>query len=327
MQYEDDTALAGLNSAQREAVSTDASRVLVLAGAGSGKTRVLVQRMIWQATRGIPLSKMLAVTFTNKAAGEIRTRIEAQLGMSSRGCWYGTFHGLAHRMLRLHWKEANLPESFQVIDTDDQQRIIKRLIRELRLDEKKYPYRKIAQRINACKDDGLQGALAEERLSDRYLGAQIKIYQAYEALCQQAGLVDFAELLLRAWSLLNNHPALLEHYQKRFQMLLVDEFQDTNAIQYRWITQLVSPETLLFVVGDDDQSIYGWRGARVENINRLERDCKPLQVFRLEQNYRSTGAILDLANKLIAHNPNRMPKTLWTDRSAGDGIGFIMARK
>lgn len=318
-QHDESLLLAGLNEAQQKAVSTESNRVLVLAGAGSGKTRVLVQRMIWMARRGVSLRNMFAVTFTNKAANEIRERVENELGLSSRGCWFGTFHGLAHRMLRMHPKEARLPDSFQIIDASDQQRIIKRVMRELQVDEKRFSPRLIAQKISACKDRGLQGASAEERLAERQI---ISVYQRYEALCQQSGLVDFSELLLRAWNLLDRNPALLSLYRERFRLILIDEFQDTNLIQYHWMRQLISPESSLFAVGDDDQSIYGWRGAEVENINRLGEEYPSLEIIRLEQNYRSTGEILELANRVIAHNSDRMPKKLWTDQVKGEGVGF-----
>lgn len=323
MESEIHPLLAELNPAQREAVSTESLRVLVLAGAGSGKTRVLVHRMVWLAQQGkIRPHEMMAVTFTNKAANEMRSRVESLLGNSLCGGWTGTFHGLSHRFLRLNWEQAGLPETFQVIDSDDQLRIIKRLVRDMNLDEQKYVPRKIAHRINASKDEGIRSADAKSRSrwNDRQQPHLIRIYHAYEMLCQQSGLVDFGELLLRSYELLQTHPDLLQRYQSRFKLLLVDEFQDTNTIQYRWFKQLVTPETSLFVVGDDDQSIYGWRGARVDNIHRVERDFAPVHLCRLEQNYRSSGAILELANKLIIHNSNRMEKKLWTSHGEGSAI-------
>ncbi len=301
-----------LNEAQRQAVCAPAGNVLVLAGAGSGKTRVLVHRIAWLlAAEGVSPYGILAVTFTNKAAGEMRARIEQLLGIPASGLWVGTFHGIAHRLLRAHWKEADLPQSFQIMDSEDQQRAIRRLIREMGLDENQWSPREVQWYINARKDEGLRPEHLQHH-NDVYLRHMIEIYQAYELMCRRHGVVDFAELLLRAHELWLQHPQLLKHYQQRFHHILVDEFQDTNTIQYAWIRMLAGQSGQVFAVGDDDQSIYGWRGARVENIHQFSNDFSNTQVFRLEQNYRSTGNILAAANALIANNSGRLGKNLWT---------------
>jgi len=314
-----------LNDAQREAVTAAQTPLLVLAGAGSGKTRVLVHRVAWLIqVDGVSPYGILAVTFTNKAAGEMRSRIEQLIGVPTRGMWVGTFHGLAHRLLRAHWKEAGLPQTFQVLDSDDQYRIIRRVLKALELDESRWPPRQVQWFINARKDEGQRPANIDHR-GDPYQRQQIAIYQAYEDLCQRSGLVDFAELLLRAHELWLKNPAILQHYQQRFQHILVDEFQDTNTIQYAWLRVLAGNSARITIVGDDDQSIYGWRGARIENLQRFERDFTGSRTLRLEQNYRSTGAILKAANALIAHNDGRFGKNLWTAGDEGDPIQLYTA--
>ncbi|AXA64606.1 MULTISPECIES: DNA helicase II [Pseudomonas] len=311
--------LNSLNDAQRQAVAAPLGRQLVLAGAGSGKTRVLVHRIAWliQVERASPHS-LLSVTFTNKAAAEMRHRIEQLLGMSPQGMWVGTFHGLAHRLLRAHWQEAGLSQNFQILDSDDQQRIVKRVIRELGLDEQRWPARQAQWFINGQKDEGLRPQHIQAA-GDLFLSTMRSIYEAYEAACARAGVIDFSELLLRALDLWRNNPSLLEHYQRRFQHLLVDEFQDTNAVQYAWLKHLAQNGASLMVVGDDDQSIYGWRGAKIENIQQFNEDFSA-EIIRLEQNYRSTDTILKAANGLIAHNFGRLGKELWTDTGEGEAI-------
>ncbi len=312
--------LDGLNAAQREAVSSPPCSTLVLAGAGSGKTRVLVHRIAWLIqVEGVSPWGILAVTFTNKAAREMRTRIEELLGYPVGGMWVGTFHGLAHRLLRAHWQEANLPKGFQILDSDDQFRLVKRVIRELNLDDAKWPPRQAQWFINEQKDEGRRPQHLEDG-GDLWRRQMIRIYTAYQAACERSGSVDFAELLLRAQELWRDRPDVLHHYRERFQHILVDEFQDTNAIQYAWLRLLAGDRDNLFVVGDDDQSIYGWRGARVENIQDFTRHFPGTQLVKLEQNYRSTGNILRGANAVIAHNPGRLGKELWTEVGEGEPI-------
>jgi len=314
-----------LNDAQREAVTASQDPLLVLAGAGSGKTRVLVHRVAWLVqVEGISPYGILAVTFTNKAAGEMRSRIENLIGVPTRGMWVGTFHGLTHRLLRAHWQEAGLPQAFQVLDSDDQFRIIRRILKSLELDESRWPPRQVQWFINARKDEG-QRAQHIEHKGDPYQRQQIIIYQTYEELCQRSGLVDFAELLLRAHELWLKNPELLAHYQQRFQHILVDEFQDTNTIQYAWLRVLAGKRANITIVGDDDQSIYGWRGARIENLQRFEKDFPGARTLRLEQNYRSTGVILKAANTLIANNDARLGKNLWTEGNEGEPIQLYAA--
>ncbi|KAF1688693.1 DNA helicase II [Pseudoxanthomonas taiwanensis] len=309
--------LDGLNAAQREAVSAPPGHYLVLAGAGSGKTRVLTHRIAWlNEVLGVPTHGILAVTFTNKAAGEMRARADQLLRHGARGMWIGTFHGLAHRLLRLHWNEARLPESFQVLDAEDQLRLVKRVAQQLELEEGRFPPRQIAWWINAQKDEGRRPQHIQA-VNDPWTEALRRAYELYQERCDRAGLVDFAELLLRAHELLRDNPALLQHYRTRFRDLLIDEFQDTNAIQYAFVRVLAGDTGRVFVVGDDDQAIYGWRGARVENVQQFLRDFPGARTIRLEQNYRSTANILNAANAVIAHNPDRIGKQLWTD--AGDG--------
>ncbi len=317
--------LDGLNEVQREAVSAPPSSTLVLAGAGSGKTRVLVHRIAWLVgVEGVSPWGVLAVTFTNKAAREMRHRIEHLLQEPIGGMWVGTFHGLAHRLLRAHWKEANLPQNFQILDSDDQFRMIKRIIRELDLDEARWPPRQAQWFINQQKDEGRRAQHMDDG-GDPYQRQMIRIYQAYQDACNRAGAVDFAELLLRAHELWRDRPDVLQHYRERFAHILVDEFQDTNSIQYAWLRLLSGDRDNLFVVGDDDQSIYGWRGARVENIRDFQKDHPKTRMIRLEQNYRSTGNILTAANAVISNNPSRLGKNLWTEDGEGDPIRVYAA--
>ena len=317
--------LDSLNDAQRQAVAAPLSPALVLAGAGSGKTRVLVHRVAWliEVERVSPQS-ILAVTFTNKAAGEMRARIETLLGISGTSMWIGTFHGLAHRLLRRHWREAGLVQNFQILDSEDQARLLRKVLKALDLDETRWVPREIQWFINAQKDEGLRPKHLKDD-GDPTRRQLIRIYQAYEEACQRAGIVDFAELLLRAFELWRDNAALLAHYRERFRHVLIDEFQDTNAIQYQWLTLLAGPAGLPFAVGDDDQSIYRWRGARVENLNRFRRDFPGAALYKLEQNYRSTGTILKAANALIKNNAGRMGKTLWTSGEDGELIKVYAA--
>ncbi|SIP91113.1 DNA helicase II [Aquipseudomonas alcaligenes] len=317
--------LASLNDAQCQAVAAPLGRQLVLAGAGSGKTRVLVHRIAFliQFLNASPYS-ILSVTFTNKAAAEMRQRIEQMLGQSPAGMWVGTFHGLAHRILRAHWQEAGLSENFQILDSDDQQRLVKRVIRELGLDEQRWPAKQAQWFINGQKDEGLRPKNIQPG-GDLFLATMLKIYQAYEDACARTGVIDFAELLLRALDLWRDKPDLLAHYQKRFRHILVDEFQDTNAVQYAWLRFLAKGGESLMVVGDDDQSIYGWRGAKIENIQQFSSDFPDTQLIRLEQNYRSTAGILKAANALIANNNGRLGKELWTEGSDGEPISLYAA--
>ncbi|MGH8072566.1 MAG: DNA helicase II [Lysobacter sp.] len=318
--------LDALNPAQREAVSAPPGHYLVLAGAGSGKTRVLTHRIAWlHEVFGVPTHGILAVTFTNKAAAEMRQRVDAQLGGGTRGMWVGTFHGLAHRLLRLHWQEAKLPEGFQVLDSDDQLRLVKRVVQGLELDDSRFPPRQIAWWINAQKDEGRRPEHLQPDPGDQWADVMRRCYAAYQERCDRAGLVDFAELLLRAHELLRDNPALLAHYRHRFGEILVDEFQDTNAIQYGFVRLLAGDSGHVLVVGDDDQSIYGWRGAKVENVQKFLKDFPGSQTIRLEQNYRSSATILDAANAVIAHNPDRLGKKLWTDSGSGEPIDLYAA--
>ncbi len=323
--------LDALNPAQRDAVSAPPGHYLILAGAGSGKTRVLTHRIAWlNEVFGVPTHGILAVTFTNKAAAEMRQRVDGQLRNGARGMWIGTFHGLAHRLLRLHWQDAKLPEAFQVLDSDDQLRLVKRVVQALELDDTRFPPRQVAWWINGQKDEGrraqhLQPGNSGPGQDDQWTDVMRRCYEAYQERCDRAGLVDFAELLLRAHELLRDNPALLAHYRHRFGEILVDEFQDTNAIQYGFIRLLAGDNGKVFVVGDDDQSIYGWRGAKVENVQKFLLDFPGAETIKLEQNYRSSANILDAANAVIAHNPDRLGKKLWTDSGSGDPIDLYQA--
>jgi len=317
--------LESLNDAQRDAVTAPADPLLVIAGAGSGKTRVLTHRIAWLIdVKGVSPQGLLAVTFTNKAAAEMRGRIEALLQIPVNHLWIGTFHGLAHRMLRRHWQEAGLPQSFQIIDSDDQLRIIKRLIKGLEFEDDRWVPREIQYFINAQKDEGLRPQHLDDE-NDPNRRQQIAFYQQYQEICDRGGLVDFAELLLRAHELWRDNAELLAHYQRRFQHLLVDEFQDTNSIQYAWLKLLAGKTGVPFVVGDDDQSIYRWRGARVEHIQQFQQDFPRASVVKLEQNYRSTETILDAANAVIANNTGRLGKNLWTEGGRGEPIRVYSA--
>lgn len=314
-----------LNPAQRQAVSSASPTLLVLAGAGSGKTRVLVHRIAWLIrAEGVLPQRILAVTFTNKAAHEMRARIEALLNIRTRELWVGTFHGLAHRLLRRHCREAGLPDTFQILDADDQHRVVRRLIKTLELDEARWPARQAQWYINAHKEEGRRARHLPEP-HDPFERQMWVIYQTYEELCDRSGLVDFAELLLRIVELLRDTPKLLDFYQRKFEHVLVDEFQDTNRIQYAWLRLLSQVRENLFAVGDDDQSIYSWRGARVENLQHFQRDYPSHKLIRLEQNYRSTGHILAAANALITHNQNRLGKRLWTEFETGEAISIYSA--
>ncbi len=314
-----------LNDAQRQAVTLDAGHCLVLAGAGSGKTRVLVHRIAWliQVEHVSPMS-VLAVTFTNKAANEMRGRVEELLQIPSSGLWIGTFHGICHRILRLHSGEANLNPTFQILDSDDQYRLVRRTIREMQLDEGEFPPRVVQGFINARKDDGVRPDHIEH--SGNPLTMQmIEIYRTYQGACERSGLVDFAELMLRTVELLRDNPNRLKHYQDRFSHVMIDEFQDTNTLQYALVKLLAGGRnTRVFVVGDDDQSIYGWRGAKVENVQHFVDDFRP-EIVRLEQNYRSTQTILAAANRVIDHNDDRMGKNLWTEGEQGEPVRVFSA--
>ena len=312
--------LDSLNEAQREAVTAPPGHVLVLAGAGSGKTRVLVHRIAWLCqVEAVSPFNIFAVTFTNKAAAEMRSRVEKLQGMPSAGMWVGTFHGLSHRLLRSHWKEAGLTQTFQILDADDQYRLIRRVLKALELDESRWPPKQAQAFINARKDEGQRPQHVDTSHNPVYTQL-VRIYTAYEAACQRAGVIDFAELLLRTLELLRDNDSLLAHYQHRFRHILVDEFQDTNTIQYAMVRLLAGVNNKVFIVGDDDQAIYAWRGARVENIHRFQKDFKDAQVIRLEQNYRSTTTILSAANALIDHNSDRLGKKLWTSGEDGEPI-------
>jgi DNA helicase-2/ATP-dependent DNA helicase PcrA len=338
-----------LNDAQRAAVTAPLGPVLVLAGAGSGKTRVLTHRIAWLIqAEGVSPHGILAVTFTNKAAGEMRARVERLLGLPGGGLWIGTFHGIAHRLLRIHWREAQLAQGFQILDSEDQQRLIKKVIRAAELDETRWVPREVQWFINANKDEGRRpGQLKDE--NDPTHRQLIRLYAAYEAACAGSGVVDFAELLLRAYELWRDNASLLSHYRQRFRHVLVDEFQDTNAIQYAWLKLLAAPQrvtaegagiaqlpvpplaagnaptSIPFVVGDDDQAIYAFRNASAEHLQHFRRDYPAAQLFRLEQNYRSTGTILEAANGLISHNASRLGKKLWTAGARGEPIKLYTA--
>jgi len=320
-----ESLLASLNEAQQKVVSAPEGHLLVLAGAGSGKTRVLVHRIAWLIDiEHISPHNILAVTFTNKAAGEMRHRLEALVDLPIKMMWVGTFHGLAHRLLRQHWEAAGLPQAFQILDSDDQHRIIKRIIASLNLDEAQWVPKKIQWFINQQKDEGIRPNQVANA-NDPYNKTLIRVYQTYEDICARNGAVDFAELLLRSYELFTKNPDILEHYQTRFRHILVDEFQDTNTIQYAWLKLLCGDQNYLMIVGDDDQSIYGWRGAKVENIHRFKKDFPNNQVIKLEQNYRSTGVILAASNALISHNDGRLGKKLWSSGDQGELISLYGA--
>ncbi|MEM8593865.1 MAG: DNA helicase II [Pseudomonadota bacterium] len=318
--------LEGLNDAQRDAVAAEQfGHQLVLAGAGSGKTKVLVQRIAWlvQVERISPYA-IMAVTFTNKAAQEMRHRIEDLLNTSIQGMWVGTFHGLCHRLVKSHWKALGLQQDFQILDSDDQHRLIKRLTKELELDDARWPPKQTQWWINEKKEEGLRSRHIDPG-DDAFQKTMHRVYREYEAACQRGGFIDFADLLLYAHELWLNHPEILAHYQQRLSHLLVDEFQDTNSIQYAWLRILAGDKLQLMAVGDDDQSIYGWRGAKIENLQNLSKDFNNTKLIRLEQNYRSTKTILRAANAVITNNSNRLGKELWTDGEDGDTIKLYAA--
>ncbi|MBC3617947.1 DNA helicase II [Vibrio metschnikovii] len=317
--------LDGLNDKQREAVAAPLENLLVLAGAGSGKTRVLVHRIAWliSVEQASPFSVM-SVTFTNKAAAEMRGRIEELMQGSASGMWNGTFHGICHRILRAHYLDANLPEDFQILDSEDQLRLLRRLIKAQNLDEKQWPAKQVCWWINGKKDEGLRPRHIDV-YRDPVTQTYLQLYSAYQEACDRAGLVDFAEILLRTHELLRDKQHIREHYQARFKHILVDEFQDTNNIQYAWLRMLAGPECHVMIVGDDDQSIYGWRGANIANIEKFTLEFPSVNTIRLEQNYRSTKTILQASNALIANNTERMGKELWTDGNEGERISVYSA--
>ncbi|MDP2811478.1 MAG: exodeoxyribonuclease V subunit gamma [Rhodocyclaceae bacterium] len=315
--------LRGLNPEQLAAVTLPPQHALILAGAGSGKTRVLTTRIAWLLSTGQARPHgILAVTFTNKAAKEMLTRLSAMLPVNVRGMWIGTFHGLCNRLLRAHHRDAGLPQLFQILDSADQLSSIKRLMKSLNVDDEQYPPRDIQHFINRQKEQGLRPAAVEASSGymDSHTKKRVEIYEAYEAQCQKEGAVDFAELLLRSYELLARNEALRRHYQDRFRHILVDEFQDTNVLQYRWLKLLAGEGCAMFCVGDDDQSIYAFRGAEVGNMRDFEREFRVECVIRLEQNYRSHGNILDAANAIIKNNEKRLGKNLWTDAGSGESI-------
>ena len=320
-----DPILEPLNEAQRAAVTAPLAPVLVLAGAGSGKTRVLTHRIAWLIhAEGASPHSILAVTFTNKAAGEMRTRVSHLLGTPPGALWIGTFHGIAHRLLRRHWREAGLIESFQILDSEDQQRLIKKLLKAQQLDESRWVPREVQWFINSNKDEGRRPKDLKAG-NDPVRAQMVRLYGLYEQACAHNGVVDFAELLLRSFELWRDQPALLDHYRQRFRHVLVDEFQDTNTIQYAWLRLIAGPDGHPYVVGDDDQSVYRWRGARVENLQQFQRDFAGAKLYRLEQNYRSTGTILAAANGLISNNSGRLGKTLWTSGEHGEPVRLYAA--
>jgi DNA helicase-2/ATP-dependent DNA helicase PcrA len=316
--------LEGLNPEQLEAVTLPAQSALILAGAGSGKTRVLTTRIAWLIQTGqVSPHGLLAVTFTNKAAREMLTRITAMLPINTRGMWVGTFHGLCNRMLRIHHRDAGLPQLFQILDTQDQLSVVKRIMKGMNLDEERYPPRQAAWFIAANKEEGRRAKDADAY--DEVTRRLVEVFAAYEEQCQREGVVDFAELLLRSYELISRNEPLREHYRNRFGHILVDEFQDTNGLQYRWLKLLAGPENHIFAVGDDDQSIYAFRGASSANMHALQRDFRIERVIKLEQNYRSHGSILDAANALIGHNRKRLGKNLWTAEGKGEPLRVLEA--
>jgi len=317
--------LENLNEAQRNAVTSEKQHLLVLAGAGSGKTRVLVHKIAWEVEAlGKNSSSIMAVTFTNKAANEMRSRIESLLQGPILDSWVGTFHGLSHKLLKRFYKEAGLSSGFTIIDSDDQLRIIKRISKELNLDEATWPSRQSQWQINAWKDEGLRSKNIDEK-GDFYTETINKINKEYEEVCTRDYLVDFGELLLKSYETLVSSPSVKTFFQTRFQSILIDEFQDTNTIQYKWLQEIASEKTNITAVGDDDQSIYGWRGAKVEHVNSFAEDFKDAEIIRLEQNYRSTNIILNAANALIDNNKDRLGKNLWTEKLEGEQIVMYQA--
>ncbi|HQS36801.1 MAG: DNA helicase II [Methylotenera sp. 24-45-7] len=319
-----DPLLAGLNNKQLEAVTLPQQSALILAGAGSGKTRVLTARIAWLIQTGqVSPTGLLAVTFTNKAAKEMLTRITASLPINTRGMWVGTFHGLCNRLLRAHHREAGLPASFQILDIADQLSVIKRLMKLLNIDDEKFPPKQVQNFINGCKDEGLRANAVDAY--DPHTQKLREIFEEYDKQCQRDGVADFAELLLRCYELLERDSNIRQHYQNRFKYILVDEFQDTNRLQYLWLKLLAGKDNCMFAVGDDDQSIYGFRGARVGNMRDFETDFHIEHIVKLEENYRSHSNILNAANAIIAHNKNRLGKNLWTSAGAGEPVRVYQA--
>ncbi|HEX9192512.1 MAG TPA: UvrD-helicase domain-containing protein [Burkholderiales bacterium] len=317
--------LENLNPEQLAAVTLPDQSALILAGAGSGKTRVLTTRIAWLIQTGnVGPNAVLAVTFTNKAAKEMLTRISAMLPINTRGMWVGTFHGLCNRLLRAHYRDAGLPQLFQILDSQDQHAAVKRVLKAANVDEDRFPARDVQYFINSAKEEGKRARDLE--IGDEITRRHAELYAAYDEQCQREGAVDFAELLLRTYELLSRNEILREHYQRRFRHILVDEFQDTNRLQYRWLKLLAGKSNVMFVVGDDDQSIYRFRGAHVGNMAEFERDFHVENVIRLERNYRSVGHILAAANALIAHNRRRLGKNLWTAAGHGEPVRVYEAQ-
>jgi len=314
-----------LNEPQRKAVTSEAQSLLVLAGAGSGKTRVIAHRVAWLIkAQNVNPHSILTVTFTNKASREMRGRIEDIVQEEMGNFWCGTFHGISHRLLRTHWEEAGLRKEFSILDSEDQHRVIKRVVKSMGLDDTKWPPRQIQWFINKQKDECLRSKDVEVT-DDYFTEKMVEIYKVYEELCERESLVDFGELLLRVYVLLKTNDQVLRHYQRRFSHILVDEFQDTNEVQYQFLKMLAASGSNFIAVGDDDQSIYGWRGAKSENINRFTNDYKNTEIIRLEQNYRSTSVILNAANEVIKNNQGRLGKELWTDQKEGEPISVYSA--
>ena len=314
-----------LNDRQRDAVTSEAPSLLVLAGAGSGKTRVLVHRVAWivEAMQSNPNSVM-AVTFTNKAANEMKSRIQELLQSPLADLWCGTFHGLAHRTLKRFYKEANLISTFTVLDAEDQLRVIKRICKDNNLEESSWPAKQIQWQINSWKDAGKRPKNVDDS-KDFYAETVKKIYSQYDEICKKDSLVDFAELLLKSYELLKTNKKVRDFFHRRFRHILIDEFQDTNVIQYAWLNEVASKEASITAVGDDDQSIYGWRGAKVGHLEDFKTKHKQNATIRLEQNYRSTSIILNAANALIENNQARLGKNLWTESNEGEQITLYQA--
>jgi DNA helicase-2/ATP-dependent DNA helicase PcrA len=314
-----DSILSGLNNKQLEAVTLPQQSALILAGAGSGKTRVLTTRIAWLIQTGqVSPMGLMAVTFTNKAAKEMLTRLTAMLPINTRGMWAGTFHGLCNRLLRAHYREAGLPSTFQILDTSDQLSSIKRLMKLMNVDDEKYPPKQVQGYINSCKEEGLRAHAVDAY--DAHSQKLREIYEEYDKQCNREGVADFAELLLRCYELLERDAHIRQHYQSRFHYILVDEFQDTNRLQYLWLKLLAGTSNCIFAVGDDDQSIYGFRGARVGNMRDFETDFHVQNIVKLEENYRSHSNILDAANAIISHNKHRLGKNLWTSAGKGEPV-------
>ncbi|MEY4861964.1 MAG: hypothetical protein RLZ51_59, partial [Pseudomonadota bacterium] len=314
-----DRLTANLNPEQLAAVTLPHEHALILAGAGSGKTRVLTTRIAWLIQNGlVSPAGVLAVTFTNKAAREMLARLSAMMPLNPRGMWIGTFHGLCNRLLRAHHRDAALPQTFQILDSADQLSAIKRLMKALNIDDQRHPPRQVQQFINGAKEEGLRAKDIE--IVDDFNRRHVELYAAYDDQCQREGVVDFPELLLRSHELLERNVPLRQHYQARFSHILIDEFQDTNTLQYKWIKLLSGPRSAVFAVGDDDQSIYRFRGANIGNMAAFEREYSVKNLVKLEQNYRSQGHILDCANTLIRNNSSRLGKELWTDAGQGEPV-------